>query len=63
MAGMLFVRARHHRHHGAELHLCRLRQRAGGRGAVLRPQGGGARDRAGGGVPHRQAGAEEQRDA
>ena len=56
-------RSRHHRHHGAQLRLCRLRQRAGDRRAVLRTQGRGARDRAGGGVPHRQALAEEQRDA
>ena len=54
--------SRHHRDHGAELRLCRLRQRAGDRGAVLRAQGGGARDRAGGRVPHRQALAQEQRD-
>ena len=32
-------------------------------GAVLRAQGRGAGDRAGGGVPHRQALAQEQRDA
>ena len=55
--------SRHHRHHGAQLRLCRLRQRAGDRRAVLRPQGRGAGDRAGGGVPHRQALAQEQRDA
>ena len=53
---------RHHLHHGVELRLRRLRQRAGHRRAVLRPQGGGAGDRAGGGVPHRQARAQEQRD-
>ena len=51
------------RHHGAQLRLCRLRQRAGDCGGVFRAQGRGARDRAGGGRPHRQALAQEQRDA
>ena len=36
-----------------------LGERAGGRGAVLRPQGGGAGDRARGGGAHRPPGAEE----
>ena len=63
MAGVLFVRPRHHRHHGAQLHLCRLRQCAGDCGAVFRTEGSGARDRAGGGGPDRQARAQEQRDA
>ena len=63
VAGTLFVAARHHRDHGAQPDLCRLWQRAAGRGAVLRTEGGGAGDRAGGGGPHRQARAQEQRDA
>ena len=37
--------ARHHRHHGAELHLRGLRQCRLRRGAVLRPEGRGAGDR------------------
>ena len=55
--------SRRHRHHGAQLRVCRLRQRPGDRRAVLRPQGRGSGDRAGSGIPHRQALAQEQRDA
>ena len=47
--------ARHHRHHGLELHLRGLRQCRLRRGAVLRPEGGGARDRDPGRGPRRQA--------
>src|SRR5215217_2911725 len=36
--------ARHHLDHGAQLHLRRIRQRAGDCGAVFGPQGRGARD-------------------
>ena len=45
------------RDHGAELALRRARRGAGGRGAVLRPQGGSAGDRAGSGRAHRPPGA------
>ena len=54
--------ARIGRDHGAVLAVRRARRRAGGGGAVLRPQGGGAGDRAGSGRAHRPAGAEERRD-
>ena len=47
------------RDHGPELALRRAWQGAGGRGAVLRPQGGGAGDRARGGRAHRPPGAAE----
>ena len=59
MAGGLFVAARHHLHHGAQLRLRRLGQRSDRRGAVLRPQGGRAGDRHRGGGPDRQALAQE----
>ena len=55
MAGGLFIAARHHLHHGAQLRLCGLGQRSDRRGAVLRPQGRGARDRHRGGGSDRQA--------
>ena len=58
-----FCCPRHHRHHGAQLRLCRLRQRAGDCGVVFRAQGRGSRHRAGGRRPDRQAVAEEQCDA
>ena len=52
--------ARIGRDHGAVLAVRRPRRRADGRGAVLRPQGGGAGDRAGSGRAHRPPGAEER---
>ena len=55
--------ARPPRHHGLELDLRRLRQRRGRRGPVLRPQGGGAGDRAGSRDADRPARAQEQRHA
>src|SRR3712207_7601583 len=41
------------RHHGPELALRQSRQRRRRRGDLLRPEGGGARDRARGGGAHR----------
>ena len=61
--GRAVRRARHHLDHGVELHLCRVRQCAGRRGAVLRAEGGGARDRAAGGAPRRQPRAQKPGDA
>ena len=55
--------ARHHRHHGAELHLRGLRQCRLRRGAVLRAEGRGARDRDPGAGAGRQARAAQQRHA
>ena len=46
-----FRRARHHRHHGAQLRLRGLRQRAFDRRAVLRLEGSGAGHRARGRIP------------
>ena len=57
-----FRRPRHHRHHGAELRLCGLGQRADHRRAVLRAQSGGAGHRDRGGRSDRQTGAQEQGD-
>ena len=59
VAGTLFVLPGFARHHGAQPDLRRLRRGRHRPGAVLRPEGGGARHRARGGGAHRQAGAEE----
>ena len=53
-------RARHHRHHGLELHLRGLWQRLVCRGAVLRAEGRGARHRGRGAGARRKARAAQQ---
>ena len=62
VAGTLFVLPGFVAILALSLALRRPRRRAGGRGALLRPQGGGAGDRARSGRAHRPAGAEERRD-